>query len=259
MLSYLKSEFYRLYHNKGSYLFIAVCSLLLLSSNLVLFFVKRMEPTFPYASTYFAFSCFYSSLLFVFFLCIWVATSVFGNEHFNHTMKNSISYGINRANIYLGKLIVEMVYAILAFAIITAINIVSAYLLLENSGIEHLMLLLKSCFVVMPLLLCAIAAANCFLFLMESNGAAIGAAVGLLLAFPLISNFLGMKFKLFSEISKIMPYNMISNMAFDFQKAELTLPWSGNSGYYYYWLIGILELIIITVIGIIIFRKKEIK
>lgn len=259
MLSYLKSEFYRLYHNKGSYLFVAACSLLLLASNLVLFFVNRMEPTFPYASTQFAFSCFYSSLVFVFILCIWVSTSVFGNEYFNHTMKNSISYGINRVNIYLGKLIVEMVYAMIAFTIITAIYIGSAYLLLENSGIENLMLLLKSCFVAMPLLLCAIAVTNCFLFLMESNGGAIGAVVGLLFALPIITSFLGMKFKVFAEISKIMPYNMLNNMKFDYHKIEMTLPWSGNSGYFYYWLIGILELIIITVIGIFLFRKKEIK
>ena len=259
MPSYLKSEFYRLYHNKGSYLFIAICSLLLLSSNIVLFAVKATEPTFPYANTYFAFSCFYSSLMIVFFLCISVATSVFGNEHANHTMKNSISYGISRENIYLGKLIVEVVYAIIAFAIITAIYIGSAYLLLENSGIENLTLLFRSCFVIMPLLLCSIAVTNCFLFLLESNGAAIGAVVGVLLALPLVSNFLGMKFRVFSEISKIMPYNLISKINFDFEKAELILPWSGNSGYYYYWLIGFIEVIIVTVIGILVFRKKEVK
>ena len=162
MLSYLKSEFYRLYHNKGCYLFIAICSLLLVSSNIVLAAVKATEATFPYANTYFAFSCFYSNLIIVFFLCISVAASVFGNEHSNHTMKNSISYGISRGNIYFGKLIIEVVFALISFAIITGIDILTAYLLLENSGIEHLYLLLKVCLLVMPLLLCAIAVTNCF-------------------------------------------------------------------------------------------------
>ncbi|MDF2514160.1 MAG: transporter permease [Herbinix sp.] len=259
MLSYLKSEFYRLRYNEGGYLFIAVCSLLLLSSNIVLFAVKASEPTFPYATTYFAFSSFYSSIMIVFFLCISVATSVFGNEHSNHTMKNSISYGINRNTIYLGKLIVEVVYAMIAFVIITAVDIGSAYLLLENSGIENLMMLFKSCFVVMPLLLCAIAVTNFFLFLLESNGAAIGAVVGVLLALPLVSNFLGMKFRVFTELSKFMPYNMITKINYDYDKLEMILPWSGISGYYYYWIIGIIEIIIISAIGVFLFQKKEVK
>ncbi len=256
MLSYLKSEFYRIWHNKGSYLFIAICSLLLVSSNIILAAVKATEPNFPYANTYFAFSSFYSSIIFVFFLCISVAASVFGNEHSNHTMKNSISYGISRGNIYFGKLIVEVVYALIAFAVITGIDILAAYLLLENSGIEHLYLLLKVCFVVMPLLLCAIAVTNCFLFIAESMGIAVSAVLGILLALPLVSNFLGMKFKVFQELSKILPYNMITNIDYDYKKAELILPWNGISGY---WLIGIVELIIIALIGYIVFRKKEVK
>ena len=259
MLSYLKSEFYRLRHNQGSYLFIAVCSILLLSSNIVLLAVKATEPSFPYATTYFAFSSFYSSIMIVFFLCIAVAASAFGNEHSEHTMKNSISYGISRENIYLGKLIVEVVYAMIAFVIITAVDIGSAYLLLENSGIENLIMLFRSCFVVLPLLLCAIAVTNFFLFLLESNGTAIGAVVGLLLAVPLVSNFLGMKFRVFTELSKFMPNNLITRISYDYKKLEMTLPWNGISGYYYYWLIGIAELIIITMLGVILFKKKEVK
>lgn len=256
MLSYIKSEFYRIWHNKGSYLFIAICSLLLVSSNIILAAVKAAEPSFSYASTYFAFSTFYSSIIFVFFLCISVASIIFGNEHSNHTMKNSISYGINRGNIYFGKLIVEVAYAMIAFAIITGMDILTAYLLLENSGIEHLYLLLKVCFVVLPLLLCAIAVTNCFLFILESMGSAVGAVLGILLALPLVSNFLGMKFQVFALLAKVLPYNLLTKMDFDYEKIELILPGNGAIDY---WLIGIIELIVFALVGFVVFRKKEIK
>jgi len=225
----------------------------------VLAAVKATEPTFPYANTYFALSCFYSNVMAVFFLCISVSAIVFGNEHSNHTMKNSISYGISRGNIYFGKLIVEIVYAVIAFVIITGSDIAAAYLLLEDSGIENLYLLLKVCVVVMPLLLCALAVTNCFLFISENMGTAVGAVIGLLLAFPIVSNFLGMKFKVFSEISGIMPYNMIGRISFDYEKLELTLPWDGIAGYYQYWLIGLIEFSVVALIGFLVFRKKEVK
>ena len=106
----------------------------------------------------------------------------------------------------------------------------------------------------MPLLLLIV-----FLFIVESLGTAVSAVIGLLLALPLISNFLGMKFKIFSEISKILPYNMITKIDFDFEKAKLILPWNGATGYYHYWLIGIIELIVIALIGFFVFRKKEVK
>ena len=92
--------------------------------------VAHNEESFPYATTKFAIGLYLGSFQAVFLLCITVASIVFGNEYTNHTLKNSISYGINRSSIYFGKLIVEILYAFIAFAIITGIDIGSAYLLL---------------------------------------------------------------------------------------------------------------------------------
>lgn len=259
MFSYIKSEFYRLLHNKGTYLFILICSGLLISSNIVLAAVKAVDATFPYATTKFSLANFYSSFPVIFFLCISIASLVFGNEYFNHTLKNSISYGITRGQIYFGKLIVEIIFSLTAFMVITGCHIVSAYILLDNSGPEHLTLLIRTSVTVLPLLIYALAASNCFLFIIESTGAAIGAIIGLLMALPQISNLLGMKFEFFRWLSTIMPYNMINKMDYDFEKCKLILPWDGAIGYYKYWIYGLVELIIIMLIGYVVFRKKEIK
>jgi ABC-type transport system involved in multi-copper enzyme maturation permease subunit len=236
-----------------------ICSGLLISSNIVLAAVKAADARFPYATTKFSLANFYTSFAVVFFLCICIASLVFGNEYFNHTFKNNISYGITRGQIYFGKLIVEIIYSLTAFIVITGCHVASAYILLDNSGPEHLTLLLKTSVTVLPLLIYALAAANCFLFIIESTGAAIGAVIGLLLALPQISNLLGMKFTIFRMLSKILPFNMINNMGYDFEKCKLILPWEGAIGYYNYWIYGLAEFVIIMLIGFVVFRKKEIK
>lgn len=259
MRSYIKSELYRIIRNKWTYLFIAICTLLLVSANVLLATIKHAEPYFPYATTEFSLSNFYGSIAVVFLLCVSVASLVFGSEYSNHTMKNSISYGISRGSIYYGKLIVEIIYAIVAFVIITGIYVASSYLLLENSGPENLMLLLRTCFVSLPLFIFALAATNCFQFIFESSGAAISAVMGYILAFPIICNYLGMKFIIFQELAKIQPWNMLNRIRFDFKAHQLILPWEGTSGYYYFWLIGLSQMLFISLIGFFVYRRKEIK
>lgn len=259
MISYIRSEIYRLLHSKGSYLFIMVCAALLISANVVLAVVGQMEVNFPYNNTGFSLSLFYSDLPIVFILCVSVASIVFGNEHTNHTMKNSVSYGISRGSIYFGKLIAEIIYALIAFVSIAGLYIGSAYLLLEHSETNDMELLINACFVALPLLLFALATTNCFLFIIETTGGAITAIMGVLIALPLVSNFLGMKFEFFRNLGKILPWNLMNNMGFDYQTKQMILPWEGVTGYLNYWMYGILQMALFILIGFVVFRKKEIK
>lgn len=259
MINYIRSEFYRLLRNRSAYLFILVCSALITSAHVLLAVVAHNEPNFPYATTDFALSLFYTGLSIVFLLCITVASIIFGNEHTNHTLKNSISYGINRGSIYFGKLIVEMIYALIAFAIITGVDIGSAYLLLEDSGPESLEVLFRTSFVALPQLLFALAATNCFLFIIESNGAAIAAIIGLTVAYPIVNGYLGLKFDIFAKLNRILPWNIVNNIVFDHEKMSLIQPWAGKDGYTNSWLFGILQMVLLVLIGFVVFRRKEVK
>jgi ABC-type transport system involved in multi-copper enzyme maturation permease subunit len=259
MSNYIKSEFYRLMKGKWTYLFILLCSGLLLSSNVILALVKQSDPTFTYATTAFSFANFYTSMIMVYLLCISVASIVFGNEYGNHTMKNSVSYGISRGTIYFGKFIVQIVYALIAFLIITGIHVISGYLLLENSGPKEFEMLLRTFFVCLPLFLFALAVTNCFAFIIESTGASVSAVVGIVLVLPYISNFLGMKFKIFSSLAKILPWNMINSISYDFENHLIFFNWDLDVAYRMFWIAGILEMAIIIMIGFMVYRKKEIK
>ncbi len=259
MINYIRSELYRLVRNRTAYIFILICSALLTSANVVLAGVAHKDKNFPYANTDFALGLFYTSLPVVFLLCISVASIVFGNEHNNHTLKNSISYGINRGSIYFGKFIVEIFYALIAFAVITGIDIGTAYLLLEDSGPRSLELLFEATFAALPLLIFALGITNCFLFIIESNGTAIASIIGISVAYPIVNGYLGMKFDFFAKLNKILPWNMINAIGFDNEKMELLLPWAGKDGYTNYWLFGIIWMVVFLLIGYVAFRRKEVK
>lgn len=259
MLSYIKSEFYRILRNKWSYLFILICSALLVSSNIVLAIIKYQEPSFGYANTAFSIANFISSIIMIYILCVAVSTMIFGNENGNHTMKNSISYGIPRGVIYFCKLFVEIVYALIAFVIITGFHVASAYLLLENSHMNEFSILADTFVAAVPLFIFALAATNCFAFIVEGIAGAIGFDALLMIAFPIISSFLGMKFEFFHKLAKILPYNLLNDFQLQMKPYQIILPWEGSTGYYNCWLAGILQTIIIVIIGYLVFRKREIK
>lgn len=258
MSKYLKSEFFRILHIRSSYLFIAICSMLLLSSNILLAIVKQTDSSFKHATTYFSLGNVCTSMPIVFLMCIMVSNMIFGNEYYSHTLKNSVSYGINRSSIYFSKIIVQIVYSLVAFTIIIAIHVGSAYLLLENSGGEIMELLLSTFFAVLPLFLFVLAVTNCFSFLIESTGGTIAATCGVLLAIPMVSSLLGMKFEVVRKFDEILPWNLINNIGFDLEKFKLMLFWE-TDGHLKYWIAGIIQMLIFTALGYALFRKKEIK
>ncbi len=258
MTNYIKSELYRLIRTKGSYMFIGICSILLISVNVLLASIGHSEPTFPYDRTDFSISFISSGWNVLFILCTLVASIVFGNEYANHTMKNSISYGIIRGKIYMGKFIVALLYALLAFMIIMGLFVGSAYLLLENTGMDALMMLLKSILLALPMLISALAASHCFLFLLEGTSGAITSIMVAIVVFPIVSSYLGLRYDIFQRLSKILPFNLIGAINYD-QQYQLVLPWEGSAAYGNYWMYGLLWTVIFLTIGYVLFSKKEIK
>lgn len=259
MSNYLKSELYRILHCKFTYVFIAISSVLLLSSSVLLAIVKHVDDSFPYAITDFAFGIVNSNLLIVYLLCIIVSNMIFGNEHYNHTFKNTVSYGIPRGKIYIGKFLIESIYALVALMIILGIHILGAFLLLENTGTESLRILLRSYFACIPFFLSALALTHCFGFIMESVGNAIATAVGIMIALPMVCNILAMKFELFRKIAGVLPWNLMGGGSYDEVNQVMRFYWSTGEGFRNCWIYGILQMLLYLIIGYIAFRKKEIK
>ncbi len=258
MSSYLKSEFYRVIHSSWTYAFVAICSFLLLSSNVLLATMNSIDSNFLYGNTKFAYGNVYTSLGIVLILCIAVSNMVFGNEIGNHTLKNTISYGISRKSIFLGKLIVQVIYAAISLIIILTIYSISTELLLDSSGSAEFIRMLRACAAAFPLLVAGLTITNCFVFNMKSSGSVITAFI-IMAAVPFVVNILAMKFELFQTLAKYIPLNILNDGFFDEQTHTVKLYWDTTSGFITCWIVGIVWTLAFIIIGYSAFSKKEIK
>ncbi len=257
MLNYLKSEIYQIVHRKAPYVFIFICSGLLIAMNLVLHQVGSGDVNFSYNTTEFAFSMIYTNLYFILVLCITVSAIIFGEEFQNHTLKNNVSFGISRGTIFVSKMILELVYALIAFAFILGCFIGSAYLLLENSGLVELEHLLKGCLAGIPLFIFVLALCNTLYALVEKTGLSLGIAVIIIIVIPIIINEFANRYEVAQRIGEYLPINMIS--AYRYTEAGFSADWLKSDVILKYYGVGLLYSVIALIIGFIIFRKKEIK
>lgn len=106
MLNYFRSEIYRNLHSKGNYMFILGVMLFVVFLNVILWMFGNLDSTFPYNNTKYAFSSLYANMKIPMVLCVCVVNLIFGQEYKNHTLKNTISFGISRNAIYLSKFLI---------------------------------------------------------------------------------------------------------------------------------------------------------
>lgn len=158
-----------------------------------------------------------------------------------------------------GKLFIQITYAIVAFTIIIGVHVISGYLLLENSRAQEFEMLLRACLARLPLFFFGLAAANCFVFIIEGVGGAIAASCGLMIVIPWVSNLLGMKFDFFKKLSNILPMDILNSSSMDESGQVLQFYWTTEAGFRNCWMLGLIQMVIIFIIGYVVFRKKEIK
>lgn len=268
MMNYIKSELYRIMHSKGIYLLTGICTALLLSMNIMLGYFKGVEH-FSYATTEFVFKMVWSALNVVFFLTLCMGGIVFAEEYKNKTIANSVAFGYSRISLYFGKLLTGLIVSVGALAVVLAVFIGSAYLLLENSGIDVLITLLKGIGASVPILVAGEAAALTLLFLAGSSSGATWSWMGIMIGVPIISELLGMKFDFFRKLSGWLAYEVLQNgqqliMVESETEAgmsvepQIVLTWMTQAGLTRMLLVGVIGTAVFVIWGIAGLRRREI-
>ena len=255
MTNYIKSELYRNLRSKGNCFFILGISACVVFLNVVLSIFAKNDPTFKYGTTGFAFSSLYYSLHFVMYMSLCAVSGVFGQEYKNKTLKNTISFGISRSNIYFVKLIVSIIFSIITSIIVLSTFIGSAYLLLENSGIEPLITLFKAMAGALPIIFFALIVAHCFYFIMEKEMTACIWWGSIVIVIPEIIHLIGKRNELVRNISSYIPWNMVGSEGFN----DGIILWLTPEGLTKTIIVGIIGCVIFYVIGLKLFNRKEIK
>lgn len=258
MINYIKSEIYRNLRSKGNYIFIASLIGIGVFLNIVLYLFSKSDPTFPFATTKFAFSALYTSLSLVMYLCASAVSLTWGQEYKNNTLKNTVSFGISKNSIYFSKLLISILYILIVGILVSGAFIISAYILLDNSGIEELKLLINSLITAIPIFLISITLTNALYSIIEKEMNVVFSWISIIIIIPFLLNMLGKKIELFKILSSYMPINIIK-ATFDERNMNLVLGWTTLEGILKSIVVAIIGCTACYLIGLELFKRKEIK
>lgn len=178
---------------------------------------------------------------------------VFSEQYKNNTLKNEVSYGVNRAVIYLGKLVTSLLVAVVAAAIMLAFYLGACWLFFPH-GIEDIPTLAMIGYCLsgaLPLWIGSQAVAMVCYFLVRNSTAAAFAAIGILAVVPSVLQVLEVLIHpVFGMVRECFPGVMLE-----------ALPYRAFDWIYVgtCWADGLLWTLLATVLGVVLFRKQEIR
>lgn len=249
MVKYMRAEFYKVLHRKYTYGFLVVILLLeaLLVAGWAYTNANGNDVNFSSGAGILGL------MLGVGLYCtVLTGDMVFSDQYKFNTLKNEVSYGLPRARIYLGKLIVSCVTALVLCAIILAAYLGMCWVALPHgAAVAETMSAVGYCILVaLPVWFGAQALVLLFYFQFRSSTVASFLFVGILVALPEIVKLLtAMVSPLFQYVYMALlttPLELAPNSPWDM--GLLGMSWAVGAGWF----------VAATVAGIILFRKREI-
>lgn len=259
MFNYIKSEFYRNINTKGNYIFLFGSIGFVVFINVALGLFANSQINFPYGSTKYSLSSFYTYIGLLMLISVYLVSLIFGQEFKNSTLKNSISFGISRGEIYFGKWLVEVVICIINLVLISSAYVIAAYVMLEDSGIIYLQDFMRAIVASLPLLLVCVSASNCFYFIFDNEAMAVTVWSITIVFVPLLISMAGRKIIILEKISGWLPWNIAGNAIFDSSIGRIIMPWNSSDGFIRCFIVGVIGVGVFYIFGLIMFKKKEIK
>lgn len=273
MLNLIRAEFYKTSKRVYSKVFLLICC------ALVIAFVVLMRRTIPEDLLSVGRSEMFGVLQYVmsipFFLTLITSDIVYSEEGKHNTLKNVVSFGYTREQIYVSKLIVSVINFIIMALIVLAVSIVSVIVLFP--GGEHWIVSLNVylwCFLVsLPLWLSQVAVCIAAWSIIKSSTAGTMAAlfVGCMLPTALQMLYFLTDYKQYNDIAQLFPFLRLTEVL-DIKIYAYTVTETGSTLTEvfddYKWfadlllencLYGFGFFAVAAIAGWLIFRKKEIK
>ena len=250
MADYLRAECTKAFRRKYLYIALLVClageSLLLLGSWL----------TYSWGNTNISFhstAVMVAAILsFGLYATLITGDIVFSDQYKHNTLKNEVSYGLPRARIYLGKLLVSCITALVLCAIVLCAYVAMCWVVLpHDTGAAETMSLIYYCILTaLPLWLGSQALVLMLYFLLKSSTVASFLFIGVILALPQVVKLL------ITLVGPVFEYVYVCMLTTSLDMAPYA-PWDmallGRS-----WAIGAGWFVITTLVGLICFQKREI-
>lgn len=258
MRNYIKSEWYRVTHTSTIYVFTGVLAGLTLLLNLALWFLDKVDPTFPYGTTAFSLSNLVNMMAMLFFVGAILVYLIFAEDRKNGSLKNSIAFGISRTEIFVGKCVVSTLISLISLAVILIVYLGSAVLLLEPGVEPHAVKITLqgvACMIPMAVASEVLALAFCG-FCQKEVMAGIDWYV-VMIIIPRICFFIGLEFEPLAKISAWMPSNYLGQEIVVNMSGWSCL-WQTPEGIAKCLISGFIGLIVFLAFGLLVSKKQEV-
>lgn len=258
MRNYIKSEWYRVTHTSTIYVFTGVLAGLTLLFNLLLWFLDKVDPTFPYGTTAFSLSNLVCFLTMLFFVGMILVCLLFAEDRKNGSLKNSIAFGISRTEIFVGKCVVSTLISLISLAVILIVFLSSAALLLEP-GVEpravEITLQGVVCMIPMAVASEVLALALCIRYEKEVLAGIDWYAV--MMAIPQILYVIGLKFDDVAKVAAWMPRNYLGSEV-KVNMSGWSCLWQTPEGVAKCLISSFIGLIVFLAYGLLLSKKQEV-
>lgn len=259
MLNYIRAEIYKLIHRPYTYITLGILlALEALYASMFAFHNAHSMAT-PFGG---AIVTIVEMGVIGFCICLITGDIVFAGQYKNSTLKNEVSFGLSRTQIYLGKFLAQTLLSIVYLLVMMAFFLGLCAVCLPMEGPATFYSASKALAIVgyflaagLPLWVGAQAAVCMCLFLIHGEMAASFLYVGIVFVLETIVELVGLLAgggvgKLLLTIHPYFPRTML-----DGAKAVV-----GDMGYLgRAWIVGAFWVIVCTAVGLYGFRRKEIK
>lgn len=253
MVNYIRSEIYRTIKNRNFKIMFVIFAVLIVASVVVLNNMMKVDSTFRYGNTRFALGNIYMQMTMIFTVVVVFSAIMDNAECTNSTIKHSVSFGISRNTIYIGRFIVQAIVGILVYILMFILLISLSFLLLKHSNVNEINIYIRVTIGSATCLLAVLAVTHFFLMNIKNQAIALTFPVIIMVVAPGIINMIGRKVEIIKSIAYYLPYNLVG---FD---SELVQGGSGIKVYLIPLAVGLVWIVTFILSGIYVFNKKEIK
>lgn len=256
MMNYVKSELYRVSISRGIYYFIGILSILSFLLNAVLWSFGQTDD-FPYDTTSFSFSNLVANPMVFSLMGTIIGFFLYEGNRKNGNLKNTIAFGITRTKVFAGECIVATITAIVSMLVVLVVYIVSAVVLLEQTGPVSLIDLLTE---VPAVFLIAVASLISGIVCIEVFGrSSTGTIVWFVIWFimPKVFFYLGLRIDVIYSIAMWMPYNFFGANGMSVNMSHSITVWGTSEGMAKCLIAGVIGIVVFSLIGSFLLRKRD--
>lgn len=250
MLKYLNAEIYKVTHRAYPIGFLGV-----ILGGIALVMILVRQNAGPGANFAFFAGVLSMALSTGLYLVVVTCDMVFSDQYKYNTLKNEVAYGLPRSQIYLGKLLASVIASVVLCAVILAFYLLLARLLFplgETAG-ETMQELGRALLTAFPLWLGGLGLFHMLLFLMKGSTAA--SIVYVLMVAVLGGGVL----KLFAAfLPRLQPVIEAIQACLFTTPFDRMISGPSEGLMAYAWTVGLAWLLGSTVLGLLVFRKREI-